>query len=375
MLKTLCALMNRTPSLSVSRGELARLRATSGEVAALQRALERAQRVPHLQEVQDAASFTRTLFELRRTTLDLRAIDWGFRHPLRQLPFKLHNYRLATSHGVPVPTVLAVWSHAREITLESLPDHFVLKTDGGSSSRGVMPVRRVGTDAYVVAAGSDAVAGREVVAAMKARLVEGKVSPPVFAEDFLEQPDGDEIPDDIKIYACYGQVILTLIRRVKEHGDSVTTTCRYLADDGRDLGKVMPAATLDSKIQIPHDYLRMVEIAKHLSRAVGTSFVRVDLYQTTNGPVLGELTRGPGGSRAFVSEHDIRMGAAWDKARYRLDLDLAIGRPFGRLYGEHPAPSLYPSAHWSQAASSDSWAPTVSPCSQWCLSTAQASSL
>lgn len=48
-------------------------------------------------------SWQRSLDDLRRNVVTLRSVDREKAHPLRQLPFKLRNYRLALSHGVPAP--------------------------------------------------------------------------------------------------------------------------------------------------------------------------------------------------------------------------------------------------------------------------------
>jgi hypothetical protein len=59
----------------------------------------------------------------------VRRLDPAGQHPFRQVPFKLRNYRLGASHGVPVPTVLRAWSKSDDIDLDDLPDRFVVKSD------------------------------------------------------------------------------------------------------------------------------------------------------------------------------------------------------------------------------------------------------
>ena len=84
-------------------------------------------------------SFRRRLQDLRRGTSEqLRTLDPDMLHPLRQIPRKLSNYRLAASHGVPVPRVFAVWRDLEELDLRGMPDVFVLKSDRGAGGRGVL---------------------------------------------------------------------------------------------------------------------------------------------------------------------------------------------------------------------------------------------
>ncbi|MBW8173047.1 hypothetical protein K0651_08305 [Ornithinimicrobium sp. Arc0846-15] len=311
----------------------------------------------------ESASFTRDLFALRRANAKLRGLDPEHVHPQRQLPVKLHNYSLAASHGVPTPQVYAVWGSPKKIDLRELPDRFVVKGDRGSNGRGVLPLTRVEDDLYELAGGKKRFTGAEVAKTLAAQK---SVSGPYFAEEFLEQPQASTIPDDIKVYAFYGEIGQTLVKRVRAHGDSSTTTRQYFDDQGRVLGQVLKTARMEATLEPPVDYAEMMRIARHLSRAVGTSFIRVDLYQTDRGPVLGELTRTPGGTVPYEAEHDRLLGEMWEEARYRLELDLIRGRPVGRLTGGIDAPNYYPSTHFSHQNESRPWAKEPSTCDRWC---------
>ncbi|MBW8173046.1 hypothetical protein K0651_08300 [Ornithinimicrobium sp. Arc0846-15] len=308
------------------------------------------------------ASFAVLLSELRRLSVAARSVDPDFTLPMRHLTLKLHNYRLAASHGVAVPDIYRVWATREQIELSDLPEKFVIKSDGGASGKGVLPLIRVGADAFELADGTKTFSAEQV----RSHLTQKSLKGPYFAEQFLDQPSGGAIPDDIKLYAFYGDVQMTLLRAVPEHAKLATMRRRYLAADGTDLGDVMPGATVDSNIAIPRDYAAMIEQAAHLSRAAGTAFVRVDFYQTGSGPVLGELTRAPGEPQLHAPSLDRAMGQAWDRARLRLETDIAHGRPYGRLYGDHPAPNPYPKQHWTHDPGHLAWAPREQPCGHWC---------
>lgn len=312
-------------------------------------------------------SFRRQLVTLRRTTIDLRSLDPGLAHPLRHLPFKLRNYRLGQSHGFAVPEVLATWSRPEDIDVSGLPDTFVLKSDGGAGSHGVLPLRRTAADAWTTADGDRTLTAAEVTDHFVSRARDSRISGPYFAEEFLEQPGAGPIPDDIKVYATYGEVQQVLLRRVDRHGDLSQTRRRYLDAGGTDLGQVAVGERLDPSIPVPSALPEIVRLAEHLSRAVGVPFVRVDLYETPRGVVLGEVTRSPGGKQALRADHDEAMGLGWERAAYRLDLDLLAGRPPGVLHGPHPAPNHYPAGHRSQGDDPGLWQPLVVPCEQWCL--------
>lgn len=339
---------------------------TSKQAAQIERMRFNALPANELGRVREAsekhASFALLLSELRRLSVVARREDPDFTHPIRHLPLKLHNYRLAMSHGIAVPDIFQVWATREEIELTGLPDKFVIKSDGGAGGHGVLPLVRSGADTFELADGTKTFTTEQV----RQKLARKSLRPPYFAEEFLDQPSGGAIPDDIKVYAFYGDVQMTLLRAVPEHAKLSKMRRRYLTADGQDMGDVMPGATVDAAIPIPRDYAAMVERAAHLSRAVGTAFVRVDFYQTEKGPVLGEITRAPGEPQLHAPSLDRAMGQAWDRARLRLETDIAHGRPYGRLYGDHPAPNPYPEQHWTHDPGHLAWAPREQPCSEWC---------
>lgn len=313
-------------------------------------------------------SFRRNLVSLRRNVEALRPLDCDANHPLLQIPRKLRNYRLAASHGVPVPQVLGTWSRLDEIDLTEMPEEFVLKSDGGAGGKGVFPLRRVDVETFQVI-GDD---GPHVtIADLRQRYRDHPSSRgPFFAENFLIQADGtEEIPDDIKVYAMYGVVGHVMLRRMPRHADLRAARYRYLTPDGEDLGgDVSPGQMIDDTISLPESFPELVRIAQHLSRAVALPFIRVDVYDTVDGPVLGELTRAPGGRQSYRRDHDEQLGILWDLAQFRLDLDVQAGRPLRILHGEHPAPDLYPSRRPGTRGPGGREVFTA-PCSAWCFTT------
>lgn len=349
--------------LRAARGELqsarSELRKAQGE---LRRSREREREASRRLLAPQEPSFLRMLHDLRRTVVPLRQVDPDKAHPLRQLPFKLRNYRLAASHGVPTPEVYEVWPSVEDIDLSSVPEEFVLKSDGGAGSRGVLPLRRRSDGTFEVVSTSTTMTATEIVSRLQGAK---SLSGPFFAEEFLHPPADRGIPEDVKIYAFYGQVGQVLLRRADEHGNQARTFVRFVDEQGQDLGDAVVDPSLDHTIPVPERLDEMVEITRHLSRAVGVPFVRVDLYETGRGVVLGELTRGPGGQRTYAPAHDAFMGELYEDARWRLERDLAKGRPAGILHGPHPSPDHYPPGHVSRQADPGTWAVTRGACA-WC---------
>lgn len=278
------------------------------------------------------ASWHARVMEQQRVQRAVNELPDSATHPRRPLFRKLHNYAVARSHGVATPRVLGVWDQVADIPWADLPERFVLKSDGGSTGRGVLPLERHGTGFRLVD-GTRELSAEEIVEHY-ARVGEG-ARPPYFAEELLPG-SGVPLPDDVKIYVFHGEVAYVMIRRMPVHADTAQGRVRMLTAEGDDLGTVQRGRTLDPTVPVPAQLALLVQTAVVLSLAVPLPYVRVDLYAVgDDGVVLGELTPLPGDSQIFTRTWDRRLGEMYDRAEARLQVDLAAGRPFGVLYGPH----------------------------------------
>lgn len=310
-------------------------------------------------------SFRREILDMRRRPGFAHAVDPGRWLPRLQIPFKLRNYRLAASHGIAVPAVYGSWSSLDEIDLSALPDTFVLKSDGGASAAGVFPLKRVDPNRYEWLANGTSVGGDEIIELMRSR---GRLArPPYFAEELLQGEAAELLPDDVKVYSFYGEIGHVLLRRVEPQDGASRVSSRYVDSGGRTLDLPVADREIDPDIPTPAQLPTMVEVARHLSRAVGLPFCRVDLYEVDQGVVLGEITAVPGGRQQYGPEHDEHLGRLYADARERLELDILLGRPPGVLHGAVEVGNPYPAAHRSQSEDPGSWGPRSAPCDQWCL--------
>lgn len=331
--------LRRIPAIAWRDERIAGLRESAGKLRAeLRDAKERNRHLEQeLGRLRRAAKYTpaqpswhwRVQEQARVGRHTARLADQGA-YPRRHLLQKLHNYELARSHGVATPRVIGVWRTLEDVPWDSLPERFVLKSNRGFSGRGVLPLQRQGSAFRIIDSARQLTAQEIEAHYERARGVSG----PFFAEDLLSGTT-NVLPDDVKIYAFYGEVADVLLRRVARHGDIGSITYRFVTASGEDLGQVRERHPLDASIEMPNDLALMADVARTLSRAVPAPFVRVDLYQVPEGVVLGELTPLPGSSETFTQEHDRVLGALYDEAEGRLNLDLARGRPFAVTFGPH----------------------------------------
>lgn len=309
-----------------------RLEQARGRLAEVEGDLDRAQaRLNSRKYSPKEPSWHIRIMEQARMGRFLSTLDTAREYPRRRLLEKLHNYQLARSYGVATPRVIGSWEQIGQVPFGDLPETFVLKSNRGYSGNGVLPLRRSG-EAFTFIDSDVAITAQEIV-----EHYEGSrgLAAPYFAEEILPGT-GAVLPDDVKIYAFYGEVVDVMLRRVTRHNDIGSYSYRFLDEHGRDRGQVRNKdRPVSDDIAVPRDLDHMVAVAKVLSRAVPVPFVRVDLYQVPDGVMLGELTPLPGSSETFSTEHDRLLGRAYDEAEARLSLDFARGRPYAVVLGPH----------------------------------------
>lgn len=354
-------LAERAEQVAALRAQIGDLQAQIADLRA-ERATARAE-LDRCRKDALAPSYQFQIWQVRRMAATLRQADPRRHHPSRQVALKLRNYQLVASHGFAVPEVYGAWTGYQDIVLHDLPDTFVVKSDLGAGARGVLPLRRVGADAYEVVDGSRVLSTHEV----REHFERSTTSfGPYFAEELLQDEGGRPIPDDVKFYAFYGKVGHFRVRRSEQHGDTTLDTHHYFDADGGSLAKVNLLREHTAELARPSRWEEMSELVRHITRAVPVPFLRVDLYQTTRGPVFGEFTRAGGGQHRYRREHGALLGTMWEQAQTRIEMDVALGRPYQVLHGTSPSPNPYPADHISRQADPGTWAVTSAPCEQWC---------
>ena len=322
--------------------------ATSRE-AALARALYHAKaRNERYSRILTGPSFFREIRGLRER--DRIALEQGrsAQGPSKDLTSKLGNYELALSHGIPCAEVLAVWPEVRSMDLSGLHGKFVVKADGGASGGGVLLLERVGVDSFRVV-GEDTVFGESGVKeffsdAFARNVAWGRI----FAERFI-QSETAEIPLDVKVYTCFGEIIQILGRSVSRLRDESAVDRAYFDANGTNLGQVLGMAKTNDALRLPADDLSVLQgFCEHLSSATGRPFVRLDFYFSKGAWILGEITPSPGGEQNYKRAHDVTMGEAWVRAENRLAKALAEGRPYGVLFGSHSHPDFRRPGGWTR---------------------------
>ncbi len=162
---------------------------------------------------------------------------------------------------------------------------------------------------------ADILTRSEVIARLTQRYKAKQAYGVVFAEEFIAAPTGQVIPPDLKFYTSYGSILQVLMRSVTRLRDESAVSMGYFSSEGTALGKVAQTDQFGADLALPLEWREALPLVTHLSKVLGLPFVRVDVYLSDRGPVLGELTPSPGGPQIYTRAHDREMGRRWVEAR------------------------------------------------------------
>jgi hypothetical protein len=261
-------------------------------------------------------SYRYKLEELKRRHGSLGG--FGLKDPLDSINDKFRAYVFADRHGIDHPKTFGSYESVDDIAWSDLPEAFVLKTRFGSSNHGVKALVREADGGFHDLLRSRTWTIEEMVDHHHELASKGVASRSIFAEELILKPGTRHIADDWKFYCFDGVVGLCMQRDVRATGDMSQWRFKFWSRDWDDMGPIKFVDRLDPELAAPADGAAMVELAERLSAIIGRPFLRIDLFESERGPVLGEFTPRPGPPEVFVPENDEELGRLWEQAEQRL---------------------------------------------------------
>jgi hypothetical protein len=241
---------------------------------------------------------------------------------------KFYVYDVARSYGIDIPEQLGRWADPRNIPWDELPDLVVVKSKRGSTSRGVLPLRRCDGGWQILTHDGTVYTGEQLSARLAAQIAEGIIAGPFGAEEFLDEDGtGTRPPMDVKVYAFYGEAVIAALRRSDRHGDTSASRWRVVDRQGRDVVEEYAGHGIDPTLDVPAELDELLDVAERMTVAIRAPFSRVDMYIVGGRIVFGEVTPRPGADQwhSMPPELDARLGDAWERATVRLARDIAAG--------------------------------------------------
>lgn len=239
---------------------------------------------------------------------------------------KIYGQQFVEMIGAPTPKILRTFQSPEEIALNGLPPVFVLKPTFSSSSFGVMILEQNDIGYHDHLRHRD-LTMEEIVAEQKTLYEKSpQKSRAWVVEDKVQDANGHKVPDDYKFYCFQGEVgLVHRTIRNKPRNKHVYYDGRFELMDDPEENIIWTHQRLVQRefMGPPSNSERMLKVAKRISVAVPSPFVRVDMYNTPSGPVFGEFTLVPGtffyeDREKMGSELSDRLGKLWGEAERRL---------------------------------------------------------
>lgn len=262
-------------------------------------------------------SYTYKSLEAARIRRRMR--DLGSKDPAFAVDAKDDAHVWLEGLGVRRPTLMASFDHPREIVWDALPDEVVVKPARGTVSRGVFLLSRRDRGWFEIAHGIE-VTSEQVAHELGRLFDEGRVRGPVLVEELVNdprRPDGG--PIDYKVHAFFGRVgLIECVRRGPAGEGSAIDAYHVYDETWQPLGNLFVETFHDPSIPPPRDPGPLLELARRVSSAIPRPYLRIDLMEDAEGPVVGEVTPEPGGRMAVDRTQDRRLGELWEEAEARL---------------------------------------------------------
>lgn len=219
----------------------------------------------------------------------------------------------------------ATFADALSFIATSSHERFVLKPISGKSGSGVFCLSREAGGYRDLKSGKLRTPARlkELAAQSYGRL--GRADS-WLVEELLAEPGGSaQATDDFKFFCFGGRAELTLQKGFVGPKSRRRPAIRFYDRDGTPVNTGIRPYLISDQLELPPSIGALLAEAERASSLITTPFIRIDLYDTHRGVVLGELTPSPGGLNMLNPEWDARLAGRWHESAKALEQGLATG--------------------------------------------------
>lgn len=232
---------------------------------------------------------------------------------------KIAAYKYLDEIGAPHSQILGVYESISEVPFQDLPHSFVIKPTREDSMRGVLVLQRQGENLFYDELRTRTVTQEQVIQEFDSLFEKHQhKNNRIIVEEYVRDSDGFIVPRDFKFYAFRGEIaiILEINRNTRPLTVSWYDSQFQPVADGRIAVNEKYANHVPGRR--PAGWREMIEVASIVSRNIPTPFASIDMYSSTRGPLVGEITLTPGGiyygGYKLSEALEIKMGAMWEIA-------------------------------------------------------------
>lgn len=231
----------------------------------------------------------------------------GYASPVHFWETKLGGREIARRAGVETTPIIQGPLPAADIDWDTLPERFVVKPIWGSAREGVLLLIRR-------ADGFDELLRGSPMTLPEVQQELTTVAGEVIVERFVGEQGAP--PDDWKCYTFNGNTELVLQIRRRPDGNLY----RWYDSGWNDAGQVEYGMHCSDELRGPANPDALMDAARRLSVEATIPFVRVDLYESGDSVVFGELTPRQSVVHRCHLRWDEQLGRAWERAECELAL-------------------------------------------------------
>lgn len=242
----------------------------------------------------------------------------------KNIPWFLHDkikcHDFCIENNINTPKIFEIFEQPEAIQFKNITDNeFILKPTLESSTKGVMVLRRQENNLYFDSLSKKSYDLKQIIEIQESlfKKNKNKSNRIIIEEKIYDENQSYDIPRDFKFYAFNGNI--AAIVQINRNGKPALITWYdkkfNLLDDG--IITCNPKyVTLSNENEKPKEWETMLEVASEVSRKIKTPFARIDMYSSTKGPTLGEITLAPGGlyhglHYTLSPDEDKKWGKYW----------------------------------------------------------------
>lgn len=237
--------------------------------------------------------------------------------------------RLLAAYGAPVPDPHEVIGTLKNLTPELLQEPRVVKPVRGNSSLGVCVLVPDGPGRWIELLSGKRRTFDELIDRLKRVMTRRQLSDEWIVEELQLPVDGKmRVIEDVKVYAFRGATPLVLVTAPNPK------RYRWFTPDWQPVTVGKYEESIDDSLEPPTQPDSLLELAASISRRLPIPFMRIDIYDTMRGPVVGELTPLPGNFYGFDDAWDEHLGELYENAESQL---MTEGMNWRGLHGHDQA--------------------------------------
>lgn len=280
-------------------------------------------------------SYEAIKYEFMRMHQVLRARGMMYRG--MEFNSKQRGYELAHELGLDTPRTRVASLDYRELDATILGEECVVKPHDGADSHGVFLLESTGAGSWREVMTGDVMDVEELVARYGREVANNRATTLLSVEELLRPsgPPRHGVPSAVNLKVwCAGH--LPVMARTSEWrpGPNPGFVYKCWGIRGEEVGQVSGGPKSDLSLPMIEHFHEIVSQAGRIAARLDLPFVRLDFYDTSRGPVFGEVTPFPGmGGGPWAPEFDRILGTLIELAVADLiirGVPFAVPRPAGR---------------------------------------------